>query len=351
LKKPSVDIIILHHNGIDNIDNCLKSVLKTKYANFNIIIVDNNSTDGSIKVIEKKYKPLYIIRNRKNYGYAKGNNIGIMKSNAKYVVLLNDDTIVKSNWLDELVKVAESNNKIATCQPKVLSLHNKKYFDNCGAGSFLDYYGYPIYRGRVFDYREIDKGQYDNPSSIFFSVGVCTLMRKSVLDEVGLLDEDFHIYFEEFDLCWRMNLRGYIHKSVPSAVIYHIGGVTYKKKSFKWSYLNHRNSMIMLLKNYSFATILWVMPLRIFFELISMVRFLFGSPSRALAVLLAILWVFTHPFTILKKHRKTQKLRILEDKDIMRMMVSRSAVIQHFIFRKKYFNEFEGYIKAFKENE
>ena len=195
MKEPSVEIIILHHNGFENIDNCLKSVLETDYANFKIVVVDNNSTDDSVGKIKSKFPSIPMIQNKENLGYAGGNNVALRLTKAKYSVLLNDDTIVEPAWLKEMAAAMEKDEKIATCQPKVLSLRNKNYFDNCAAGCFTDVYGYPIYRGRVFDTIEKDKGQYNDKCEIFLSVGVCMIIRNSCLAESGMFDEDFHIYF------------------------------------------------------------------------------------------------------------------------------------------------------------
>ena len=230
----------------------------------------------------------------------------------------------------------ESNVHIATCQPKVLSLRNKSFFDNCAAGCFLDYYGYPIYRGRVFDTVEEDKGQYDDVSEIFVSVGVCMLVRVSCLNESGLLDEDFHIYFEEFDLCWRLRLIGYMHVSVPSSVIYHIGGVTYKKKSYKWSFLNHRNSVIVLIKNYSLLNLLKRLPVRIVFEIVSSIAFLLRLDfERAFANIMAILWLALHPFMLIRKRAEVQRLRKVSDNEITIFMVKGSSVVKYYFYKRR----------------
>lgn len=346
----NVDVIILHYNGKENIDNCLKSVKKTTYPNFSIILIDNNSTDDSVEFIKKNYPEIKFIENSSNLGYAGGNNAALRISKAKYSVLLNDDTIVEPEWLAELVNAAEKDEMIATLQPKVRSLRNKKNFDNCAAGCFLDIYGYPIYRGRVFETVEEDAGQYDNPSEIFLSVGVCMFIRMSALKESGLLDEDFHIYFEEFDLCWRMSLLGYKHISIPSSVIFHIGGVTYKKKSYRWSYLNHRNSIIVLIKNYSGWNLMKRLPVRIILEFFSLIGFLAKLDfERASANFMALLWIFTHPRMLAKKRKEIQSIRKVSDEEITKNMVQKSVVAQYYIFRRKYFKDYIQFIPSLQE--
>ena len=347
MQEPSVEVIILHHNGTENIDNCLKSVVKSDYQNFSITVVDNNSADDSPKQIKKNYPKLNFIQNKENLGYAGGNNAALRVAKAKYSVLLNDDTIVEPNWLGEMVKMMESDEKIATCQPKVLSMRNKGFFDNCAAGCFLDKYGYPIYRGRVFEVAEEDKGQYDYACEIFVSVGVCMMIRNSCLKKSGLLDEDFHIYFEEFDLCWRLRLLGYIHMSVPNAKIFHIGGVTYKKKSYRWSYLNHRNSITVLIKNYSGWSLAKRLPVRILLEIISMAMFLARLDfERALANFMALLWIFAHPLKLAKKRAEIQRMRKISDREIDKTLVSRSIVMQYYLFNRKYFRDYVEFISV-----
>ena len=170
-------------------------------------------------------------------------------------------------------------------------------------------------------------------------------VRMSCLKESGLLDEDFHIYFEEFDLCWRLSLLGYKHRSVPSSVIYHIGGVTYAKKSYKWSYLNHRNSVIVLIKNYSMVNLIRRLPIRILLEISSLFTFLMKLDfDRARANFMALLWLAIHPVKLARMRKQTQKIRKVSDNEIIPLMISKSVVVQYYVFRRKYFKDYIGLI-------
>ena len=341
MKKPLVEVIILIYNGKENIENCLNSLKKTKYPNFIVTVLDQASSDGGPELVEEKHPWVNLIRNDKNDGFAGGNNKILKQSKAKYCVLLNDDTEQDPNWIDELVKFAEQDEKISALQPKVLSLRDRKKFEHAGAcGGFMDIYGYPFCRGRVFFTTEEDKGQYDDIKEIFWSCGVAMFLRMSILKEVGYLDEDFFCYSEEIDLDWRMNLAGYKQFVVPSSIIYHIGGVTSNKNPYQKEYLLHRNTFITLLKNYSRETWWRVVPIKICLEMIDFFVFLLFDPLRSLATLNANIWILFNLPKIIKKNKEVSKLRKVEDKEIMKRMVNKSVVLGYFLSGKKTFDKF-----------
>ena len=197
-KLPLVSVIILNLNGLEHLEVCLDSVHATKYPNFEILLIDNNSSDSSVEYVKNNYPNVKIIKNDKNLGFAAANNIGINFAQGEYVILLNNDTEVDQNWIIEMIKTAESNQLIAACQPKVLDFYNRKKFEYAGGGGgFIDTYGYPLCRGRVFDHVEFDTGQYDDYCNVFWATGAAMLLKREVLEKIGLLDEDFFIYHEE----------------------------------------------------------------------------------------------------------------------------------------------------------
>ncbi len=254
--KDLVSVIILQYNNTILLDRCLKSLAKTRYKNYEIIIVDNKSSDNSVEFIKKNYPNLNLIENNQNYGFAKGNNLGVKYANGEFIVFLNNDVEVDPDWLGELVKAIRKDKNIVACQPKVLSLRDKHKFEYAGAGGgFIDKYGYPICRGRVYDNIEEDKGQYNDEIDVFWCCGVCMFIRKNIFNDIGGFDNDFFVYGEEIDLCWRLNLSGYKLKYVPKSVIYHLGRGTAGEKIKTWYWL-HRNQALLVLKNYSFKTLL-----------------------------------------------------------------------------------------------
>jgi len=337
--KDLVSIIILQYNGTEMLDKCLKSLAKTKYKKYELIIVDNKSSDNSVEFIKKNYPKIRLIENKKNYGFAEGNNIGIKHAHGEFVVFINNDVEVDPNWLGELVKVMNSNNVVA-CQPKVLSLRDKNKFEYAGAGGgFIDKYGYSICRGRVYDVVEEDKGQYDDEIDVFWACGVALCIRKDIFVKSGMFDKDFFVYGEEVDLAWRLHLLGYKLKYAPKAIIYHLGRGTSGEKIKTWYWL-HRNHIILLLKNYSFLTLLEIMPVKMLLELLAFGGFLFKDYKRSIGILWGWLWVITHPFNIIKRHNKVQRIRKVSDKEIIKQMLNGSVALRHFIKCKKFFPEF-----------
>lgn len=352
MKEPLVEIIVLNTNGKAHIFDCLDSLEKTNYKNLKVSVVDQKSTDGSPEKIETEYKWVNLIRNKENNGFVGGNNQILKKSKAKYCIMLNDDTTQDPNWISELVKIAEKDEKIAALQPKVRSLRDKKMFEYAGAGGgHIDRYGYSLCRGRVYFDVEKDNGQYDDLAKIFWCCGVAMMLRMSVLNKIGYLDEDYFIYFEEVDLAWRMNLSGYKQVYVPSSVIYHLGSATMGdlKSGFKFKkiFLLHRNGWITVLKNYSFSSWWKVIPMKIFLELAAFFRFLLIQPMRSLAILKANLWVVFNLSKILEKHKEIEKLKVVSDKLIMARMINRSIIIGYFIRGMKKFEDYIKHIKNF----
>lgn len=336
-QEPLVSIIIPHFNGREILKNCLESLVRTRYAHKEIIVVDNASTDGSPEEAQRLFPKIQVLKNRKNLGYAGGCNSGLASAKGTYVVFLNNDTEVEPDWLVHLVAACKQDSAIAACQPKLLSLTDHSYFDYAGAaGGLLDIFGYPFARGRIFFTIEKDEGQYDQRADIFWACGTAMLVRKSVLDEVGAFDEDFFAHMEEIDLNWRFHLAGYRVVAVPQAVIYHRAGSTLKTDSPQKIYLNHRNSLIMLLKNYQLKNLLWIFPARKCFELMTLVYALSKWDwARVKAVLCSLVHMSTHLRSILRKRKHTQGLRKVPDSKIFTRLYRGSIVWEYFIRRRR----------------
>ncbi len=242
---------------------------------------------------------------------------------------------------------AEKDKNIFSLQPKILSLANKKKFDYAGAsGGFIDIYGYPICRGRVFEILEKDDDQYDDVVKTFWSCGVAMIIRKNILKKIGLFDPDFFAYGEEIDLCWRAQLLGYRNVVVPSAKVYHMGEASFKKFKFKKYYLLHRNHLMFLIKNYSLPTLIGIFPLRLMLEFVSIVKFQAeGNFKRVLAILCSLAWITLNIVAVLKKHNKIQKRRSVDDKKIGENMINRCVPFEYYILNKKYFEDYKKYLK------
>ena len=260
---PLVSIIIPHWNGLDVITDCLESLRSTSYKKIEIIVVDNNSSDDSVNQIRKKFPKVKLFENTKNEGYAGGCNRGSGIAKGEYLLFLNNDTIQNKDWIDNLVTKIESDPLIAAVQPKILNYYQKDKFDYAGgAGGEMDFLGFPFARGRIFNEQEVDKDQYNNSDNIFWSSGTAFIIRKTAFEEVGKFDEIFFAHMEEIDLCWRLHLAGYKVVSEPKSVIHHKNALTLPMYSEKKYYLNHRNSLLMLITNYKLPLSIYVLPIR-----------------------------------------------------------------------------------------
>lgn len=280
MQTPSVAIVILNWNGRKFLEKFLPSVTSSGYYNKKIIVADNASTDDSIQFLKENYPQIKIIQNSINEGFAKGYNTALKQVTADYYVLLNSDVEVTPNWITPVVELMESDNLIAACQPKLLAYNNKNQFEYAGAsGGWLDKFGYPFMRGRIFDDCETDIGQYDDVQPCFWASGAALFVRSSVYHELSGLDEFFFAHQEEIDFCWRLQLAGYKVYVQPASVVYHVGGGTLPKGNSLKTFLNFRNNLIMLAKNSAFTTALWKIPFRMKLDAISAWRGLLSGDS------------------------------------------------------------------------
>lgn len=267
---PFVSILILNYNGLNYVDRCLNSVLQTNYPSFEVIFIDNASEDGSYRHVKRKYglnPRVRMIRNDRNYGFAGGNNVGVKKARGEYIVFLNVDTEVNPDWLKNLINTMESDPSIGAAQSKLLLMDDRKRIDTCG--HMLSIFGFTHERGL----REIDRGQYDYLADILGSKGAAMIVKRRILEEVGLFDEDYFALREETDLCWRIWLRGYRVVFIPTSIVYHAAGFLSKnEKEFStWWRRNqlfywYRNWLITLIKNLELKNLLKITS---FFLLIS----------------------------------------------------------------------------------
>jgi GT2 family glycosyltransferase len=258
-----VAIVILNWNGRGFMEKFLPSVLQTTYSDYELIVADNASSDDSIDFLEKNYPSVRIIRLNENFGFAKGYNEALKQVKADYYMLLNSDVEVEPGWLEPMVRLLDNNKEIAACQPKLLSFSDKKMFEYAGAaGGWIDHYGYPFSKGRVFETCEQDHGQYDQQERIFWATGAALFIRSQVFHDMKGFDEYFFAHMEEIDLCWRIQLAGHQIYSCPSSVAYHVGGGTLPQGSPRKTFLNFRNNHIMLYKNLDWWSKVRVIPYR-----------------------------------------------------------------------------------------
>jgi GT2 family glycosyltransferase len=344
-----VAIVILNWNGKKYLEQFLPSVLSTQYSNFEVIIADNGSTDDSISFLQTNYSSIRLIRFTENLGFAKGYNDALKQVESDYYVLLNSDVEVTAGWLQPQVDLLETDINIVATQPKILSYKNlptgqagKKMFEYAGAaGGWLDKYGYPFAKGRVFDVCEEDNGQYDQSEPIFWASGAALLIRSKIFHAMKGFDEYFFAHQEEIDLCWRIQLAGYKIYSCPSSVVYHVGGGTLPRGNSLKTYLNFRNNRIMMSKNLPLSKKLWVMPARIFLDTISAWKgLLTGDGGYFIAILRAQLaflkwWLFFQKKSVFPATKKGKLSGLLK----------KNMVWQHFARKKNCFSEIVGKTK------
>lgn len=292
--RDNVCIAILNYNGIEYLESYLPSVLHSASSNINILVIDNASTDDSLEYLKEWHPEVELVELTKNYGFAEGYNQGLRDVTAKYTILLNSDVRVSEHWLDPILALMESDESIGICQPKIRSIEQPTDFEYAGAaGGYIDAWGYPYCRGRMFETLETDSGQYDDVVDIDWASGAAMVVRTELYHTLGGLDGSFFAHMEEIDFCWRVKRAGYAIKVVPSAVVYHLGGGTLDYQSPRKVYLNFRNNFNTLLKNEPLSKLLWLLPLRLILDGVAGLKFLLGgSGSFTLAVLKAHLAVY-----------------------------------------------------------
>ncbi len=260
-------IVILNWNGQKMLAQYLPTVIEYSRDEADIIVADNASTDGSMEWLKKEFPKVRQIILDENYGFADGYNRALKQVDAEYYVLLNSDVEVTHHWLTPLIEEMDAHKEIAACQPKLLSLHDRDAFEYAGAaGGYIDKYGYPFCRGRVFDTVEDDNGQYDNAQEILWATGACLVVRSEDYWKAGGLDGRFFAHNEEIDLCWRLHIMGRQIWCFPESEVYHLGGGTLPKSKPMKTFLNFRNNLTMLYKNLPDSDLKHVMRVRWFLD-------------------------------------------------------------------------------------
>ncbi|HEX8575507.1 MAG TPA: glycosyltransferase family 2 protein [Flavobacterium sp.] len=290
-----IAVVILNWNGTKLLEQFLPSVIQYSDG-ATIYVADNASTDDSVATVRKLFPSIKIIENQYNFGFARGYNEALQFVDEDIYALVNSDIEVTPNWLTPVLKTFTSEPATAIIQPKILDFKNKAFFEYAGgAGGFIDKYGYPFCRGRIFDAIEKDTGQYDDPSTIFWASGACFFIRKDVFHSLKGFDADFFAHQEEIDLCWRAFNNNYITKYEPTSVVYHVGGATLEQGNPHKTFLNFRNSLLMLTKNLPKSSLFSVLLVRMLLDGVAGFQFLFkGKGKHFLTILKAHLSFYKH---------------------------------------------------------
>ena len=283
-----VAVVILNWNGKQLLEQFLPSVVEFS-REAKVYVADNASTDDSVAFVKEKFPDVSIVVNDTNTGYAGGYNEALQHIEADIYALVNSDIEVTENWLQPIINTFQKEPTTAIIQPKILDFKNKSYFEYAGAaGGYIDQYGYPFCRGRIFDTLEKDNGQYDTNEEIFWASGACFFIRSTVYNELNGFDTSFFAHQEEIDLCWRATNKGHVIKYLFQSKVYHVGGATLQQGSTQKTELNFRNSLLMLTKNLPQKDLYRVLFIRMVLDGIASLKFLLeGQPKHLFAVLKA----------------------------------------------------------------
>ncbi|MGB0880404.1 MAG: glycosyltransferase family 2 protein [Polaribacter sp.] len=301
-------IVILNWNGQKLLEQFLPSIVNFS-SEASIYVADNASTDSSIHYVKTFFPSVKIIENTVNGGYAKGYNDALQSIHADIFCLINSDVEVTKNWLVPILDVFKNEEKTAIVQPKILDFKDKSKFEYAGAGGgFIDLYGYPYCRGRVFNDLEIDKGQFNNTTSVFWASGACLFIRSKVYHQLNGFDEDYFAHQEEIDLCWRTQNIGFNVNYVGTSTVYHLGGATLQETNPHKTFLNFRNSLLNVVKNVPKKWFLFVVFSRLILDGIAGIKFVLElRPIHTWAIIKAHFSFYKNFFKFLKKRKKLQK--------------------------------------------
>lgn len=339
MHQPEVAIVILNWNGRNYLQEFLPSVLASTYANKRVIVADNASSDDSVFFLQEQYPQVELLIHQVNEGYAGGYNWALEQIASDYCILLNSDVAVEPGWIEPMIQLMERDKKIGACQPKLLAFHQKDHFEYAGAcGGWMDALGYPFSRGRIFDWIEKDEGQYEQAVPCFWASGAALCVRTSVYKELNGFYDYFFAHQEEIDLCWRMQRAGHQVFVQPASVVYHVGGGTLPKGNSRKAYLNFRNNLIMLWRNWSALRICLLFPVRLILDGVMAFRGLLTGDRYVFMAVLKAHFAFYKWLIWVKDHHNI-KNSYLEKMD---GYFHGSVVWDFFIRKKKKFSEIVG---------
>ena len=330
-----VAVVILNFNGRKFLEQFLPNVIANCDPTLvEIVVADNASTDESVAFMRERFPEIRLIENGSNGGFATGYNVALRQIEAQYYVLLNSDIEVAPRWIEPVIELMDADPQIAACQPKILSYYNKERFEYAGAsGGFIDKYGYPFCRGRVFQNLEVDEHQYDVPKEVFWATGACMFVRADLYHQIGGLDDSFFAHMEEIDLCWRLKNAGYKVYCCPQSWVYHIGGGTLSKNSPRKTYLNFRNNLSLLVKNLPKRRVHRTIIYRIFLDWVAAFKFLVEGCPKDFCMVFKAHWDFYKRLKTLKEGRKST------EHEMVSCIYKRNIVFDNVIRGKKKFSE------------
>jgi len=334
-------VVILNWNGKKHLEQFLPSVVEhSSIEGVEIIVADNASTDDSLDFLRTNFPTVRIIPLPENYGFSQGYNKALEHVSAKHIVLLNSDVEVTHNWLQPQLDLLDSDESIAACMPKLKWFGDKRFFEYAGAaGGFIDRYGYPFCRGRLFTTVEQDNGQYEQQTDIFWATGAAMFIRSEHFHKAGGFDPDFFAHMEEIDLCWRLKGLGFRIVYNPKSEVYHVGGGTLPKENPFKTYLNFRNNLYLMFKNLGHHHFWRTIAKRMILDGIAALRFIAYMDFKcAFAIFRAHIHFYSNFGSTMEKRRKNLASFTTFDHE---EMLPRSIVFEYFLFGKKYYKQLD----------
>ncbi len=327
-----VAVVILNWNGKEWLEQFLPGVVEHSQQEAEVIVADNASTDDSLAFLKEHFPDVRIVQHEENGGYAKGYNDALRQIEANIFVLLNSDVEVTPNWLQPTLQAMQKDPDIAACQPKILSYQEKDRFEYAGAaGGFMDKDLYPFCRGRIFNAYEQDNGQYDDPTEIFWASGACLFIRSDRFWEAGGLDEDFFAHMEEIDLCWRIKNLGHKVLCCPSSTVYHVGGGTLADIHPRKTFLNFRNNLYLITKNYHAGPLFPKLMKRMVMDAAAGLKFLMeGKAAHTWAVIRSHFSFYRHFRKMLRKRKQVPPI----NKSLSLTGLYQGSIVWDHFFRK-----------------
>ncbi len=332
-----IAIVILNWNGKKLLDQFLPSIIRYSNPDFcDIYVADNGSDDDSIAFVKENFSSVKIIENKTNFGFAQGYNLALKKVEATIYALVNSDIEVTKNWLEPIIETFKTEKNTAIIQPKILDYKDKTKFEYAGAaGGFIDNYGYPFCRGRVFDTLEKDNGQYDDAKTIFWASGACFFIRANVFHQLKGFDTDFFAHQEEIDLCWRAQNLGHTVKYNGQSKVYHVGGATLNEGSPFKTFLNFRNNLNMLIKNLPKGKVFSIVLIRLMLDGVAGIKYLVElKPLHTFSIIKAHFSMYFHLFKTLKKRKEIPN-------KIPNYYQFKSLISQYFIKKRTTFDKLQ----------
>ncbi|MCO5233794.1 MAG: glycosyltransferase family 2 protein [Chitinophagales bacterium] len=343
-QTPKIAVVILNYNGREWLKKFLPSVIEhTPTELAKIWVADNASTDGSLEMIKTEFQSVNTISLSENFGFAEGYNQAIKNISCHYVLLLNSDVEVTSNWLQPLFQLINRDRSIAICQPKLLDYNQKEKFEYAGAaGGMIDKYGYPFCRGRIFENIETDSGQFDDEIEIFWATGACMLVRRDLFILAGGFDKDFFAHMEEIDLCWRIKKLGYKIIYTHKSRVYHVGGGTLNSQNPHKTFLNFRNNRLLLFKNLEFKQFIFINAVRNILDIVAIFISLLKFNFREVWAIIRAQWAYRkmigNAFEKKQMFREIQYHHKIAEPNL-KGIYNKSLIISYFVNQRKKFSQ------------